>query len=91
MITKLFDAWLVTANRFGEEDGYVYEGDMVVGDPMGRLQRTAVGKEQFMVAELYFLSNGSAITKLLRRIWVGFSFLPYLVRNFGVLLRSIKQ
>lgn len=87
MIAKMFDSWIVTANRFGDEDGYIYEGDMVVGTPSGRLHRTAVGKEQSLYADLYFLAQESNLKKLFRRFWVSCSFIPYLFRHFGTFLK----
>jgi predicted amidohydrolase len=89
MIAKMFDAWIVTANRYGTEDGFSYEGDMVIGDPLGRLRRTAAGREQFMVEELFFVTRESSLKKRLRRLCVGLSFAPYLARNLGVILRPI--
>lgn len=89
MIVKMFDAWVVTANRYGEENGSVYEGDMVVGDPLGRLRRTAVGKEQFMYEDLFFVTNESSLKKRLRRFFVGLSFILYLLSNIGVIVQPI--
>ncbi len=89
MIVKMFDAWIVTANRYGDEDGYVYEGDMIIGDPLGRLRRTAVGKEQFMCEDLFFVTNESSLKKRLRRFCVGLSFIPYLLGNLGVIVQPM--
>jgi predicted amidohydrolase len=89
MIAKMFDAWIVTANRYGAEDGFFYEGDMVVGDPLGRLRRRAAGKEQFLFEELFFVTAESSLKVKLRRFCVGVSFIPYLVRNFGVIVQPI--
>jgi predicted amidohydrolase len=90
MIAKLFDAWIATANRYGDENGFNYEGDMVIGDPLGRLRHTGVGSEQFLYAELFFMSDESFIKRALRRSYVGLSFIPYLLRNLGVIIRQIK-
>lgn len=90
MIAKMFDAWIVTANRYGDEEGFIYEGDMIIGDPSGRLYQKTVGKEQFLYANLFFLKDEAPIKKILRRVWVGFSFIPYLLSHSGMFLQPIK-
>ena len=91
IITKLFDAWILTANRFGEEDGYVYEGDMVIGNPLGQIHQKAVGKEQYLYDELFFLINEPVIKKMLRRIFVGFTFIPYFLKHSRMFLNPLKE
>jgi len=86
MIAKMFDAWIVTANRYGEEDGYRYDGNMVIGTPLGYLHRTAVGKEQFLYEDLFFVIDQTALKTVLRRTYVWLSFIPYLTRNLVMVL-----
>lgn len=72
------------------EDGFVYEGDMVVGAMSGRLHRKAIGKEQFLYADLFFLANEPPLKMLSRRVWVSFSFIPYLLDHSGTFLELVR-
>jgi predicted amidohydrolase len=88
MIAKMFDAWVVTANRYGDEEGYHYDGNMVIGNPLGYLQSTAVGKEQYLYEDLFFVLDEPALKIMLRRTYVWLSFIPYLARKLVVMLRQ---
>lgn len=90
-IKKVFDYWIITTNRYGEEDGYFYEGDMIISDPLGQLHRTAVGKVQFMCERLIFVINESAEKQTLRRINFGISFISFLLEHIGLKALSIWE
>jgi hypothetical protein len=34
----VYDAWIVTANRYGDENGYFWNGHTVISDPIGSLR-----------------------------------------------------
>ncbi len=62
----LFDAWSITANRFGQEGSTFWPGLISVADPIGRVRGHAVGKEQVLVQTLRFGSNRS-LSRVARR------------------------
>ena len=91
MIAKLFDSWIVTANRYGEEDGNFYEGDMIFSDPLGQLQHTAMGAEQLVCEKIYFVTNESTVKQKLRRIYVGISFIPFLWKQIFLRIQKTAK
>jgi len=48
MIAKLFDSWIVIANRYGKEDGYVYDGNMMISNPLGEIVQQSIEQEQIL-------------------------------------------
>jgi predicted amidohydrolase len=91
MIAKMFDAWIVTANRYGDEDIYIFDGNIVIGDPLGRLRVKTMGKDGFVFYQLNFVPDPSRLRKAVRRIYVGASLIPHFASNLGMMLASIKD
>lgn len=79
---RMYDAWVVTANRYGDEDGWFWDGHLVVSDPCGRLRATSKGREQVLVAECTFLAERSWFTWLLRNALVKASLVPHVLQNW---------
>lgn len=65
----LFDAWSITANRFGQEGSTFWPGSISVVDPIGRVRGHAVGKEQVLVETLRIGSN-RVLSRVARRFVV---------------------
>ena len=84
MIAKLFDAWIITANRYGNEDHYFYDGNMMISNPLGKIQLKSVGKEQILYDRLYFNLGETKWHYLARRIFVMGSTVPYLLKMIGL-------
>jgi predicted amidohydrolase len=79
---RLYDAWIVTANRYGDEDGWFWNGHMVISDPLGELRVTAQDEEQYLVYELRFASSQSWLKKVMRNIFVKTPLIFYILRNW---------
>jgi predicted amidohydrolase len=79
---RLYDAWIATANRYGDEDGWFWNGHMVVSDPLGALRATAQDAEQYLFYELRFADARSQVRRLVRRVVVGAPLVAHLVRNW---------
>ena len=84
MIAKLFDSWIVTANRYGKEDGYVYDGNMIISNPLGEIIQYAIEKEHILCHRLHFVQNEPVVKHLLRRGMVAFSLMLYFAKHIGI-------
>jgi len=85
MIAKMFDAWIVTANRYGAEDGFFFDGQMVVADPLGDLRLTAKDQAQFIFYDIGFSVDRSPAIKVFRRAYVGLSLAVHFIKGLGML------
>jgi predicted amidohydrolase len=78
---RLFDAWVVTANRYGKEDNKYWPGLIVVTDPLGEIQSAKQGQEQFSINELYFGDKGHILRIIIRNVWVKTRLIAHVLRN----------
>jgi len=67
---RMYDAWIVTANRYGDEDGTYWNGHLVISDPCGELRATGQDQEQVLVYELGFADRRSWLKWAIRNVWV---------------------
>jgi predicted amidohydrolase len=76
---RMHHAWVVTANRSGEQEGIVWDGHMAISDPRGVLRVAAQGAEQHIVYDITlpravastpktFLRNVVAKTAVIRHL-----------------------
>jgi predicted amidohydrolase len=86
---RLFDAWVVTANRFGKEDNKYWPGLIVVTDPLGEIQCAKQGQEQFAIHELYFEDRGHLMRNIARNVWVKTRLVAHILRHPRRALASI--
>ena len=55
----MYDAWLATAKRYGDQNGYFWDGHLTVSGPLGRLRVTAKDRERYVAYEPAIGSRGS--------------------------------
>ena len=79
---RMYDAWFVTANRFGDQGDWYWNGHLVVSDPMGRLQATSLDQEKVLVHELTFVEDRCRFQRWLRVLWVRIPLLWHVLRNW---------
>jgi predicted amidohydrolase len=79
---RIYDAWIVTANRYGDEDGYFWNGHLVISDPCGELRVTGRDKEQFLIYELGFVDQESWLKRVIRQAWVKTPLIWHILRNW---------
>jgi predicted amidohydrolase len=79
---RMYDAWLVTANRYGDEDGHFWDGHLMISDPLGRLRVTTNGREQYQVYDLGFASSPSWPKWLVRSAMVKAPVILHVLRNW---------
>jgi len=71
IIGTFFDAWAITANRYGVEDTIQWQGLTTITDRWGRLVRSSVGRECVLVQDIPFGAD-SAWGRIARRTLVAF-------------------
>lgn len=79
---RMYDAWIVTANRYGGENGHFWNGHTVISDPCGKLRATGQDKEQFLVYELRFVEKQSWLKRAVRIAWVKTPLIWHILRNW---------
>jgi len=79
---RMYDAWIVTANRYGEENGRFWNGHMVISSPYGELRATGQDKEQFLVYELRFDDKQPWLKRALRNAWVKMPLVWHILGNW---------
>ncbi|MBN1580010.1 MAG: carbon-nitrogen hydrolase family protein [Anaerolineae bacterium] len=82
---RLYDAWVVSANRYGQEDHY-WNGHLVISDPLGALRCTSLDKEQTLVYALGFPSDERWLERLMRNVVVKTPLLIHALRHWKILL-----
>lgn len=78
----MYDAWIITANRFGNEGEQFWPGLITITDPLGKVRGRHIGQERFMVYELHFADSGSNLKKIIRNIWVKVPLIFHLIKNW---------
>ncbi len=71
MIGTFFDAWAITANRYGTEDAICWRGMTTITDRWGRLVQSSVGRECVLVQDVE-VDRSSACARFARRTCVAF-------------------
>jgi predicted amidohydrolase len=79
---RMYDAWMITANRYGDEDGHSWDGHLMISDPLGRLRVTTNGLEQYQVYDLGFASSSSWPKWLVRSAMVKAPLVSHVLGNW---------
>jgi len=82
---RLYDAWIVTANRFGFEGDHYWDGHSVISDPGGRIREYSAGKESILFHNIKPAEEPSLLRKLAVRLP-----LPFIVLGNLRALRSYR-
>lgn len=77
---RLYDAWIITANRYGREYDY-WNGHLVITDPMGKLRSTSLDQERYLVYELRFPTEQSWLQKVVRGIVVKLPLFSHIMKH----------
>lgn len=91
MIAKMFDAWVVTANRYGAEDKYFFDGQTIVADPLGDLRIQTKDQEQSVYYDIGFSADASPFVRILRRAYVGVSLGAHFIKSIPMLFQARKN
>jgi predicted amidohydrolase len=67
---RMYDAWVVTANRYGDQEGYFWNGHIVVSNPLGMLKATSQDVSGYLVFNLRFDTNHGILKRFIRNLVV---------------------
>lgn len=81
---RMYDAWVVTANRYGDENGRFWNGHMVISDPLGRLRAVGQDREQYLVYELKFADERSWLKRVIRNVLVKLPLPIHILKNWKI-------
>jgi predicted amidohydrolase len=79
---RMYDAWLVTANRRGQEGKELWPGLIVLSDPLGEVRIAEQGREQYLIHQLGFADTPSWLKRALRIAWVRTPVIVHVLRNW---------
>lgn len=83
---RMYDSWIVTANRFGAEDDRLWEGHTVISDPRGRLRKTSIGRETVLYQKLDFPPS-DPVSRFFRKL-ITRAPLPFIILSNWKRLRN---
>ncbi|MFW9852249.1 MAG: carbon-nitrogen hydrolase family protein [Candidatus Thorarchaeota archaeon] len=87
-LARSYDAWLVNANRFGEEGGHYWNGWLTITNPLGKICISGKEKEQYLYYEIGIVEQNNFI-KVLRKIFVRFGRIFHVIRNLDLALSIV--
>jgi predicted amidohydrolase len=78
LMSALLDAWVLVANRYGEEGAWLWSGLISVSDPWLRLRGWSIGEENVLIRSIRVTRIGHA-ARCLRRVLVGGAALGWVI------------
>ena len=82
--SRLYDAWIISANRFGQESRY-WNGHTVISDPLGRLRTTLINQEGYLGYTLQFPRSRSTTQRMIRNLYVKTPLLIHILKSWKTL------
>jgi len=86
---RLYDAWIISANRYGREHDY-WSGHLAITDPMGQIRSTSFDQERYLVYELRFPTEQSWLQKVVRGIVVKVPLVSHILKHRKTLLSYFR-
>jgi predicted amidohydrolase len=87
-LARSYDAWLINANRFGEEGGHYWNGWLTITNPLGKICISGKEKEQYLYYEIGIVEQNSII-KTIRKIYVRFGRIFHVIKNLDLALSIV--
>ena len=79
--SRMYDAWIVTANRYGYENDRFWNGHMVISNPLGELRVFGQGKAQYLTYDLKFADKHSRFKNSIRKVLVRLRLTGHILLN----------
>lgn len=79
---RMYDAWIITANRYGDESGCFWNGHMIISDPCGELRAIRQDQEQYLIYELGFADKHPWLKRALRNMLVKTPLVYHVLKNW---------
>lgn len=87
-LARSYDAWLINANRFGEEGGHYWNGWITITNPLGKIVISGKEKEQYLYYEIEIVEQKRFIRGL-RKMYVRTGRIFHVIRNLDMALSII--
>lgn len=91
LLSKLFDSWIVAANRYGTEGGHFWNGWVFISNPLGELCIKEKGKEQYVYHEIGFVREQSYAIRTFRRFYLFSSLIYFIIRNVRAMITFFRE
>ena len=91
LIGKMFGAWVVTANRYGDDGAGFFDGQMIVADPLGDLRVKAKDREQYITYDLGFDTRTSRVRAFAVSLYRWESIGVHFVKSLSMIFPSARK
>ncbi len=88
-LARSYDAWLINANRYGEEGGHYWNGWLTITNPLGEICARGKEKEQYLYYEIGIIEKQNWFTKIIRKIYVRFGRIFHVIKNLDLALSTV--
>ncbi len=78
LMSALYDAWTLVANRYGDEPPITWHGQILITDPWARSHGCSTGRAGFLTAQIPTTAPRAA-WRIVRRVLVGFEAIGLIV------------
>ncbi len=82
-LAKKYNAWIVTANRYGREEEIYWDGHLEILDPLGEMKAYGKLEEQHIIYRLGI--DKSCAKKSKRKMYNKITLIYLLIKNVGIL------
>ena len=87
-LSRSYDAWLINANRFGEEGGHYWNGWLSIANPLGKICISGLEKEQYLYYEIGIVEQKRFI-KTIRKMYVRLGRIFHVIKNLDLALATV--
>ena len=87
-LARSYDAWLINANRFGEEGGHYWNGWLTISSPLGQICIRGKEEEQYLYHEIGIVEQ-NCFLRTVRKIYVRFGRIFHVIRNLDLAISTI--
>ncbi len=87
-LARSYNAWIVNANRYGEEGGHFWDGWLTITNPVGEICVKGKEKEQYLYHEIGIVKQ-KLVKRTIRKIYVKLARVIHITKNIDLALSTI--
>ncbi len=87
-LARSYDAWLINANRLGDEGEKYWNGWLTITDPLGKICMSGMEKEQYLYYEIGIVDQNRFV-KIIRRLYVRTARIVHVIKNLDMALSVV--
>ncbi len=87
-LARSYDAWLINANRFGEEGGHYWNGWLTITNPLGKICISGMEREQYLFYKIGIVDQNRFV-KFLRKLYVRTCRIFHVIKNIDMALSTV--